>query len=188
MSNLAPDKVAMMARFIEGTSVEDIRFDVNIKGTVNGFPATLQAIKATLPFGVTYTLETHVIDDPNNPPRTNALRLTMSPRYARGFLSWIARIMLFEPQGQTLNDKRLEQLFMFNYNNQAEAERFIKYPGVYDNLVKLERCSNFTELTVRAHAGLALTQPQNFNSLDPDVFRETFRLLSELGRVLFEAF
>jgi hypothetical protein len=33
-----------------------------------------------------------------------------------------------------------------------------------------------------------LSQPKNFHSLDPDVFRETFRLLAELGQVLFEAF
>lgn len=188
MNNLLPAKVDEFAKIIEGRSVQDPRFEVNIKGTVLGFPATLQAIKASWPFGVTYTLETQVIDDPNNPPQSDALMMTISPRYARGFFSGIARILLIEPHGQPLSDKRFEQWFMCSYNTFSEADRFVKYPGVFESLHSLERCSKFTELTVKAHAGLVLAQPQNFRTLNADVLRETFRLLSELGQVLFEVF
>jgi hypothetical protein len=55
-------------------------------------------------------------------------------------------------------------------------------------MINLEHCSKFSELTIRAKAGIVVNQPQNFNSLDPDVFRETFKLMADTGQVLFEAF
>ncbi len=82
----------------------------------------------------------------------------------------------------------MEQRFMFSFNNPNEADRFVKYPLLFDNLIKLEECSKFTELIIRAKAGLVLSQPDNFRKLDPDVFRETFHLISEIGQVLFDAF
>lgn len=188
MSDLSPHKLEMLARIIEGRVVEDPRFEVNIKGTVLGFPATLQAIKAGWPFGVTYTLETQVIEDPNRPTRADALSMTLSPRMTRGLMAFIARLLLFEPQGQHLQDKRMEKSFIFSFNNTMEAERFVKYPGVFENLLHLEEYAKFSELVIKAQAGIVLSQPQNFNNLDPDVFRETFKIMGEIGQILFEAF
>lgn len=188
MSDLSPEKLDLMARIIEGRVVADPRFEVNIKGTVLGFPATLQAIKAGWPFGVTYTLETQVIEDPNRPTRPDALTMTISPRMTHGLMAFVARLLLFEPQGQHLQDKRMEKSFIFSFNNTMEAERFVKYPGVFENLLHLEEYAKFSEMVVKAQAGLVLSQPQNFNSLDPDVYRETFKLLGDIGQVLFEAF
>lgn len=178
----------MMAKIIEGRIIEDSRFEVCIKGTVLGFPATLQAMKAGWPFGVTYTLETQVIDDPNNPTSPDALTMTLSPRVTHGIAAWFARLLLFEPQGQHLQDKRMENHFVFSFNNSQEAERLVKYPGLFENLLKLEEFSKFSEMTIKAHAGLVVSQPQNFNNLDPDVFRETFGLMGEIGQILFESF
>jgi hypothetical protein len=183
------DKVQTFAKIVEGRSItDDPRFEVFIKGTVMGFPVMLQAIKATWPFGLIYTLETQVIDDPNAPPDPNALLMQLSPRVARGMFAFFAKILLFEPTGQHLSDRRMEQRFMFTYNNALEAERFVRYPGLFENLLRLEHCAKFTELTIRAKAGLVLTQPVNFNSINPDVCRETFKLMSDVGQVLFEAF
>lgn len=188
MSDLSPQKLQMMAQMIEGRVVEDTRFEVTIKGTVLGFPATLQAIKAGWPFGVTYTLETQVIDDPNRPPQPDALSMTISPRMTHGLMAFVARLLLFEPQGQHLQDKRMEKSFIFSFNNTMEAERFVKYPGVFENLLHLEEYAKFSEMVIKAHAGIVLSQPENFNNLDPDVYRETFKLLGEVGQILFEAF
>jgi hypothetical protein len=188
MSDLSPEKVDMIARMIEGRIVEDPRFEVNIKGTVLGFPATLQAMKAGWPFGVTYTLETQVIDDPNRVIQPNPLSMTISPRMAHGIMSFFAKLLLFESQGQHLQDKRMENAFIFSFNNNMEAERFVKYPGVFENLLNLQEYAKFSEMVIKAHAGLVLSQPQNFNTLDPDVCRETFKLLGEVGQTLFEAF
>ncbi len=188
MSELSPQKVNMMAQMIEGRVVEDTRFEVTIKGTVLGFPATLQAIKASWPFGVTYTLETQVIDDPNRPAQPDDLTMTISPRMTHGLMAFVARLLLFEPQGQHLQDKRMEKSFIFSFNNTMEAERFVKYPGVFENLLHLEEYAKFSEMVIKAHAGIVLSQPQNFNNLDPDVYRETFKILGEVGQILFEAF
>ena len=177
-----------MAKIIEGRVVQDSRFEVNIKGTILGFPATLQGIKAGWPFGVTYTLETNVIDDPNLPAKVDALNMTICPRLTHGFMAFVARLLLFEGQGQHLQDKRMEKSFIFSFNNTMEAERFVKYPGVFENLLHLEEYAKFSEMVIKAHAGLVLSQPQNFNNLDPDVFRETFKLMGEIGQTLFEAF
>lgn len=177
-----------MARIIEGRVVEDPRFEVCIKGTVLGFPATLQAIKAGWPFGTTYTIETQVIDDPNAPIRPDSLQLVISPRLTHGIMAFFAKLLLFEPTGQRMTDKRMEKDFLFSHNNALEADRFVKYPGVYDNLLHLSEFAKFNELVVRAHAGLVLTQPTNFNSLDADIYRETFKVMADIGQTLFEAF
>src|SRR6202034_169079 len=108
------DKVQTFAKLVEGQAItDDQRFEVFIKGTVLGFPVMLQAIKATWPFGVIYTVETQVIEDPNAEPDPNALLMQLSPRVARGIFGFFAKILLFEPTGQRLSDKRMEQQFMF---------------------------------------------------------------------------
>lgn len=189
MTEISEDKVQTFAKIIEGQSItDDPRFEVFLKGTVLGFPVMLQAIKATWPFGLIYTVETQVIDDPNATPDPNALFMQLSPRVVRGFFAFFAKILLFEPTGQHLSDRRMQQHFMFSYNNALEAERFVRYPGLFENLIKLEQAAKFSELTIRAKAGLVLTQPHNFNSVQPDVFRETFKVMADVGQVLFEAF
>jgi hypothetical protein len=48
--------------------------------------------------------------------------------------------------------------------------------------------TKFTEVVIRADAGLSLSQPKSFNALDLDICKETFRSLAELGQILFESF
>lgn len=182
-------KCKAFAEIIEGRVVDDqVRVQVCLKGTVLGFPATLEAIGAGWPFGVSYFVETKVVDDPNEQEDPNALKLNILPRVVRGFASFFARILLFEPRGQRIGDKRIDSHFICSFNNSDEALRFFQYPGVYEKLMLLHDYAKFSELLVKAKAGLVLTQPTNFKSLDPDNFRETFKNLADLGQVLFEAF
>jgi hypothetical protein len=48
--------------------------------------------------------------------------------------------------------------------------------------------THFTEITIKADAGLSVSQPKSFDALDLDVAREVFKVIGELGQVLFEAF
>ncbi len=181
-------KIETVARMLEGQIVTDGPCQVYVKGTVIGFPAILQAIFATWPFGVTYIVETKVIDDPNKMPDTKALDMSITPRLARGPFHSITRFVFFEATGLRVGDKRVQNHFVITANNKAEAERFVSYPEVFDKLLRLERMSHFTELTIKANAGLAVSQGTSFNALDLDAAREIFKVMGELGQVLFEAF
>lgn len=182
-------KLRAVADIIEGRVVgEDPRVAICVKGSVLGFPATLEAIHPNWPFGVMYYVETQIIEDPHKIRLSNSLNLTVCPRFGRGWTRFFAHLFLFEARGLSVNDKQLESRFIFSYNDGAQAERFVKYPGNPDRLARLEEFSKFTELTIRSDAGLYLAQPQSFHALDLDICRETFRLLGQLGQVLFEAF
>ena len=182
-------KMQMLARIIEGRVVDDSnRVQVCLKGTILGFPATLEAINVGWPFGVNYYIETRVIDDPNQPRDPNALKLTFVPRVARGLIELFARVLLVESRGQKIGDKRLEEEFVMSFNNYEEAVRFCQYPAVSDKLKALHKYAKFSELLVKADSGLWLAQPVSFKTLDPDLFRETFKMLGDLGQILFEAF
>ena len=183
-------KLQAVAEIIEGRVIrDDPRVQVSVKGSVLGFPATLEAVQSGWPFGVMYFLETQVVEDPSkiNAER-DPLTLTIMPRMGRGLLRFFSHILLFESTGQTVGDKGLESQFVFQYNESALAERFVKYPGNSDRLVRLEEFSKFGELSVKSDAGIFLSQPKSFTALDLDVCRETFRLVGELGQVLFESF
>ncbi|HEY9680882.1 MAG TPA: hypothetical protein V6C86_04805 [Oculatellaceae cyanobacterium] len=181
-------KIETVCRMLEGRHDPDSPCQVFIKGTVLGFPAILQAIVAHWPFGVTYIIETKVIDDPTSNPDANALDMSIVPRLARGPFHNITRFAFFEPSGLRIGDKRVQNHFVITANNKSEAERFVGYPEVFDKLLKLEKLSHFTELTVRANAGLAVNQAKSFNSLDLDTAREVFKVMGELGQIMFEAF
>ncbi|MBI4534392.1 MAG: hypothetical protein HY711_10655 [Candidatus Melainabacteria bacterium] len=182
-------KLRAVADIIEGRVVnEDPRVAICVKGSVLGFPATLEAIHPNWPFGVMYYVETQIIEDPGKTKLSEPLNLTVCPRFGRGLMAFFAHLFLFEARGMSVNDKRLESRFIISYNDGAQAERYVKYPGNPDRIQRLEEFSKFSELTVRSDAGLYLAQPQSFRALDLDICRETFRLLGELGQVLFEAF
>jgi len=182
-------KKQAIAEIIEGRVVPDeTRVAVSIKGSVIGFPASLEALNTGWPFGVMYSLDTKVVDDPNKPTIKEPLKMTILPRMGRGLLRFIAHIVLFEARGMRVGDKFLESKFVFEYSDEQLAERFVRYPGMSERLIKLEQFSGFNELTIKSDAGLFLSQPKSFTALDLDVCRETFRLLGEMGQVLFESF
>lgn len=182
-------KMQAVAEILEGrVASEESHLAVCVKGSVLGFPATLQAISPNWPFGVMYILETEVVEDPHRSGRDDAMKMTIYPRLGRGIIGFFTHILLFEAKGMSVRDKRMESRFVFSHNNMGQAERFVKYPGVADKLYSLEDYSKFSEMTIKTDAGLALTQPKSFSSLDLDVCRATFNTMGELGQVIFEAF
>jgi hypothetical protein len=182
-------KKKAVAQIVEGRVVNDEkRVPICIKGSVLGFPATLEATNFGWPLGCMYYIETKVILDPNKPPQTHPLSLTITPRHGKGILAFIFRLLLLESHGMQLSDKRIQSNFVVTYADRDIAERFLKYPGVFDNLLKLEKYCQFGEMQIKGDAGIYFSQSNSFKDLDLDVCRETFRALSELGQVLFEAF
>jgi hypothetical protein len=182
-------KLETAAQLIEGrVATDENPSEVYIKGTVLGFPAILQAIFSGWPFGVTYIIETKVVDDPSKVADATSMTMTIVPRMAHGFLKTFTRIFLLEPSGVPVGDKRVQEKYLVTTNNVAQSDRFFRYPGVYDSMVKLEKMTKFTEIVIKAEAGLSLSQPKSFNALELDVCKETFRSLAELGQILFESF
>lgn len=188
-ANVEP-KASAIAEIIEGSVVDDSqRVAVCIKGAVAGFPATLEAINPGWPFGVMYTIETHVATDPvNMPDPSRDSKIVICPRVGRGLMSIITKLLLFESSGRPVGDRKLENVFNFSYDERDVAERFAHYPGIADQLYFLEENAKFSEIVIRTQVGIYLAQPTSFNSLDLDVCRATFKSLGEIGRVLYEAF
>jgi hypothetical protein len=181
-------KSTSMAKLLDGRLVNDSqRVEICIKGAMLGFPATLEAIRANYPFGVTYFLETNIIEDPSASP-VQPLKFVLTPRYARGIFAMLGRILFFEGRGQKLEITGLDSKFICSTNRLDLARRFAQYPGIEDKLSKLHKYSDFSELLIKTDAGISLSQPTSFNALDVDVFKEVFNLLGELGQVIFDNF
>lgn len=179
-------KMNAVAEMLEGKVVDDaVGLEVCIKGAVLGFPATVQSLRASFPFGVTYVVEVNVLD---NQAEEDPLNLTIMPRYAKGFFGFVTRIFLLESKGQSVGDKKFDSKFLCSFNQHAVAERFIKYPGIVEKIETLYANTKFSEMGVKSKAGLYLSQPQNFNASNLDVMRVTLKQLGEIGQVLFEAF
>lgn len=181
-------KQQAVAKLIDGQVVDDSeRVAVLLKGVVKGFPATLQAFSVTWPFDCTYAIETQLVENPNINPEEQA-HITILPRMGRGMFQFFAHIFLFEAKGQSVKDKKLENKLIFTFNNKEPALRFVKYPGVAEILLEMEKYSKFKELVIKTDQGLYLTQGVSFKNLDLDMCQATFRWMSELGEILQEAF
>ncbi len=188
MSTDTQEKVQSVATMLQGKVVEETAgLEVCVKGTILGFPATFQAIRASFPFGVTYIAETNVLDNKEEVD-PDALNLTIMPRYARGILGFITRLLLLESKGQKIGDRKFDSKYILSFNEHSAAERFLKYPGVIEKIDFLHNSTKFSELGIKARAGLYLSQPTNFNAISLDVVRASFKTIGELGQILFESF
>ncbi len=182
-------KLEAVANLIEGRVVDDTdRVEVCVKGTLLGFPVTLEAFRAGFPFGVTFFLEIGDLSDGPKPLDPDALNLTLYPRMTRGLYSFFARLLLLESKGQPIDEPRIKSNFLVSYNNRERAERFVHFPGVLEKVLKLEHYSKFSELVMRTDAGISLSVPQNFNALEMDIVKETFQTIGELGQIMFDNF
>ncbi len=182
-------KLEAIAKLIEGHVVDDSdRVEVCVKGTLLGFPVTLESFRAGWPFGVTFFLE---IGEPSTIPRPvdpDALNMTFYPRMTRGLYSFFARMLLLESKGQPIDEPRIKSNFLVAYNVRERAERFVHYPGVLEKVLKLEHYAKFSELVIRTDAGISMSVAQNFNGLEMDVAKESFQCISELGQIMFDNF
>ncbi len=180
-------KLAELAKSIEGQVVPDQRrVEVCIKGIVSGFPVTLEALKVGYPFGVNYFLETSSFAV--RQPGQQTFKLTILPKYMQGWLSLISRIFLFEGRGQRLNLPQLDHVLRFKYDNGMLAKKFAHYDNVAEKILALERLSQFNEMLIKSDAGIYLSQPTSFQSLDLELCNRIFVIMAELGQVIFEAF
>jgi len=181
------DKINRIAEYIEGRLVPTDRVDISIKGIMLGFPVSVEAFKPNFPFGLNYFVETKVIDDPSA-SGGSLLHLNISARHSKGFMAKILRLILFEPRGQKLQHPVLDKTFVASYNDSELANQFAQYPGVADILMNLYRCSKFSELIIKSDAGIFLAQPASFDTVDADLVMEVFKLLGDLGQVIFDSF
>ena len=177
-------KMELFAKMIDGQIIRDTgRVAVCIKGTVQGMPATFEALYPKWPCGVMYTVE--LKQDPDAAPKRSA-KITVYPRFGRGVGAFFSRVLLFESSGMSINDKRLENSLNFSYDDFKLAERFCHYPGVPDKLLSLEQQTRFSELIVKTDTGTFLSQPVSFDKLDADLFHVTFKAVGDLSAILAE--
>lgn len=177
-----------VASLIDGEAVDDSdRVAVCIKGTVDGFPAQLEAFMTGWPFGVNYVVQTRVIDEPHA-PNAGGSKITILPRLGRGLMSVFSRIFLFESKGMYVNDRNLEKKLIFSYDYRDEALRIIKYPGIPDILLTLESDCKLKEMIIKTEAGIFFSQGVCFNDLDLDLCRATFNYLGQIAKVMSEMY
>ncbi len=185
--NEREEKIARISEYIEGRVVPNERVDISIKGIILGFPASLEAFKPNFPFGLNYFVETKVIDDPAG-EEGSLLQLNLSARHSKGILARLIRLVLFEPRGQKLKHPQLDKMFVAGFNDPEIATQFACHPGVADALLNLYQCSKFSELIIKSDAGIFLAQPTSFDSVDVNVCLEVFKLMGDLGQVIFDSF
>jgi hypothetical protein len=183
-------KIRTIAHLIDGHAVQDQnRVAVCIKGLVQGFPATLEAIYPSWPFGVMYTVETKIVVDPNNESEEDyAFKMSICPRVGKGFMGMFTKVLLFESSGTSVGDRKLQSRFNFSVDNQVLGEKFIKYPHVAEHIYALDEIAKFSEIVIKSDAGIYLAQPTSFNALAPDNCRVIFSELAQLGQTLTESF
>ena len=182
-------KSRSIAQALDGKVVDDsARVAVCIKGSLLGFPATMEAFRPHFPFGVNYYIETGTEYDRKKEGVIEPFQISFRPRIARGFIGAITRLFLFESRGEHVGNKQFENKYISTYNDAQLAERFIRYPGVVESIDNLNKITGFSELVVRAKYGVYLSQTDSFNKLDIDVAREAFKELANLGQVIFDAF
>ena len=182
-------KLQALAEVIEGKVVDDTdRVEACIKGTVLGFPATIEALRVSFPFGCSYFLETDVLNEKKKNKSSGEFTLTISHRLVTGFWAKFSRILLVDHSGKALGLKKFDSEYIAKTNSDEQALRFVQYPSMIDKLLLLSQYTNFTELHVRSGFGVVLVQPTSIEKLDIDTARETFRVFGEVAQVVFEAF
>lgn len=182
-------KLQALAELIEGKVIDDTnRVEACIKGTVIGFPATIEAIRVSFPFGCSFFLETDVLNENKKQKSSGEFTLTVSHRLVTGFWAKFSRILLVDHSDKPVGLKKFDSEFIAKSNNDDQALRFVQYPSMIDKLLLLSQYTNFTELHVRSGYGVVLVQPTSIEKLDIDTTRETFRVFGEIAQVVFEAF
>lgn len=180
-------KLANLAKLIDGQVVSNpVAVQACVKGIVSGFPVKIEAVQINYPFGISYFLETSHFS--SSRAATDSFKLTILPKYARGFTSVITRFLFFERRGQKIELPRLDSAFSFKFDNGFFAKQFAHYPDVADKILLLEKLSHFNELVIKSDAGLYLLQPTPLISVDLDLVQSIITTMANLGQVLFEAF
>jgi hypothetical protein len=180
-------KEIALAKALDFKVVDDSsRVEICVKGEVLGFPATLEAIRPFFPFGCNYYIDIDVLKENVEDP--SVLTLLITPKVAKGTMNFFSRLLLLDARTRPVGDPHFDRSFNVDTNDFASALRFVRYPGMLEKIQDLQQYAGFSELRVKAKAGLIMVQPTNFNSLPLDVAKESFRLLGEIGQILFDTF
>jgi hypothetical protein len=180
-------KANALAKAIGGKVVDDSeRVEVSVQCEVLGFPITIEAIRATFPFGTNYYVNIDVLKEGITDP--SVMTLLITPKVTKGFWNLIGRLLLLDPRVRPIGDPHFDAIFNMATNDYAAALRFVRYPTMLDKIKALQEYTGFMELHVKAKAGLLLRQPTSLEGLNLDVARETVRVLGEMGQILFDVF
>jgi hypothetical protein len=181
------DKANALAKALDGHVVDDSeRVEVSVKCEALGFPVTVEAIRATFPFGTNYYVNVDVLKEGNNDP--SAMTLLITPKITKGIWNRLGRLLLLDAHVRPVGDPHFDSLFNMTSNDFDAALRFVRYPTMLDKIKELQQYTGFMELHVRAKAGLLLRQPTSLEALNLDVARDAVRLLGEMAQILFDVF
>ena len=186
-SSLDQNKIEAICKIIDGRVIEDEKPSaLLIRGLVYGFPATLEVVAPIWPFGVIYYIETNLIDDPDK--QVESSLITIRPRMVSGILGFIGRLLLINPGGQKIGEKKIDNKYILSFDHKNNAERLLFYPGLINIVDKIQLECHFSELVVNLANGVFLQQPTTFNKLNIDVVRESYKNLGAIAQIIVEAF
>ncbi|MBX9938823.1 MAG: hypothetical protein K2Y32_06195 [Candidatus Obscuribacterales bacterium] len=172
------------AQIIDGKVVDDSeRVEVSIKGSISGFKATIEALKAGFPFSTTLYIETDVLGNGQKEP---LFSITVTPKVAKGLSGIIGKLLLLDARETPTGSKIFDNEFLAQSNNEAICQRFINYPGVAEKIRTLGRYCSFRELHIQGGKGLVLVIPNSFDSISYDKVKASFNELGELAQILFD--
>ncbi len=188
-TNLNQNKIESVCKIIDGKVITDEKPSaLLIRGLYSGFPATFEVIMPFWPFGVTYYLETNLIDDPNKAISGQSASLSIRPRFISGLIGFFGRLLLINPPGQPIGDKAIDSKYILSFNDKDQAERLLFYPGLITLVDKINKECSFSEFIITLSSGIYLQQSMTFNKLSVDVARETFKNLGSIAQIINEAF
>ncbi|MBI5176190.1 MAG: hypothetical protein SFV17_11735 [Candidatus Obscuribacter sp.] len=179
------DKKKNFATIVDGKVVDDSeRVAVCIKGSVLGFPATIEAIKPDFPFGTSFYLETDVLHEHQG--TKPSFTIVVTPKVAKGLSGFLGRLLLIDAHERPTGIKVFDSELLAHSEDLDICHRFIGYPGMAEKLRDLQRFNGFREFHIQGGKGLCLICPTNFKGLSYDVARETLQVMATIAQVLFE--
>lgn len=176
-----------LATVIEGRIADERpRVEVCIKGTVLGFPATIEAVGTSFPFGVNFFIVTDVIGE--NKDYKDGNYLTVTPKVVKGWLGLFSKLLLVDGGNIKVKDRQFDENFTLRSNESHWAKGVLSYPGMMRKIVDLYDASEFSEFHYRDGQGICVVRSECLDKLSVDVARETFRAMGIIAQVIFDSF
>ncbi|MBP7863732.1 hypothetical protein KA183_18755 [bacterium] len=192
MISLNKTKVQVISEALGAKPDKNAGFnDLVLKGKRGEYDITLTVFKPFFPFGVGYMIsfgdeenqESDVDSD-----TSQSLKLTVTPRFAKGLMSIFGRLFLFESKGLPVQDGKFESRFITTYNEKELMQAYFNAPGVKKTIWDLSMKQEFNELVINSEMGIYLYQPQSFNYLAVEKCEQTFDAMQILCDSLQEVF
>ncbi|MDX2105746.1 MAG: hypothetical protein SFY67_05025 [Candidatus Melainabacteria bacterium] len=168
--------------------------DLVLRGKRGDYDIALTVFKPFFPFGTGYLLSfpgaenAETSNDVSDPEALPPLKLTVLPRFAKGPMSILGRLFLFESKGQPVEDGKFERRFITSYNEKELMLAYFNAPMVKKTIWDLSMKEEFNELVINSDTGIYLYQPQSFNYLAVEKCESTFEAMEKLANSLTEVF